>query len=228
MKYKVGDNVRVKVPLPNDAYTESISYRILSVYSKYNGLIAKIVHVYEHTTSYLIDLDNSEHIWYEDMFEPLDYEDNCELDESVYESDDMISNEGVVDLKVVFYQVDNIILSKIIQFPNQLGHYAEIYIKNVDPLLFTLHGTPTVQLYLSKESVDSYYLAFTTEGSLYKINYYIADSDNYAALQLNSKEQADLILESLKQLIRDFNKSRRKEDITIEGTGIKLYGEIVE
>lgn len=223
MKYDVGDLVRINICPYDKENTDSISNRLLSVYAKFNGQIATIIKVYENLQQYLIDLDNAEHMWFDEMFEPI--EDENSICDSLSEKE---TSESIVDLKVVFYQIENIILSKIIQFPNQIEHYVETNITNVDPLLFTLYGTPTVQLYLSKESVDSYYLAYTTEGSLSKINYYIADSYDYAALQLNSKEQADLILESLKQLVRNFNKSRHKEDLTMDDTYIKLQGELVK
>lgn len=133
--------------------------------------------------------------------------------------------EPIIDLKVAFYQIENIIISRIVQFPNQL----EFYIKGVDTLLFSLYGAPTMQLYLCKEKVNPYYLAFkSSSNKLNKVKFYISNSDAYAALQLDSKDQADLILARLKQLVRNFNKSRHKEEIEMDNEGIKLFGEIVQ
>lgn len=137
------------------------------------------------------------------------------------------TSESIIDLKVAFYQIENVIISRIVQFPNQLESYIENYIKGVDTLLFSLYGAPTMQLYLCKEKVNSYYLAFKSNSKLNKIKFYISNSDAYAALQLDSKDQTDLILAGLKQLVRNFNKSRHKEEIKIDNEGIKLFGEIV-
>ena len=223
MKYKVGDLVRVNIRSYDKENANSISNRLLSVYAKFNGQIATIIKVYENLQQYLIDLDNAEHIWFDEMLEPFEDEDSIYGPLSEKET-----SEPIVDLKVVFYQVENIIISRIVQFPNQLESYIENYIKGVDTLLFSLYGTPTIQLYLCKEKVNSYYLAFKSDNKLNKINFYISNSDAYAALQLDSKDQADLILAGLKQLVRDFNKSRHKEKIETDNEGITLFGEIVQ
>lgn len=223
MKYKVGDKVRINIPSYNKKDTNSISSRLLNIYEKFNGQFATITKVYENLQQYLIDLDNAEHMWFDEMLEPIEDENSTYNPLSKKET-----SESIVDLKVVFYQIENVIISRIVQFPNQLESYIENYIKGVDTLLFSLYGTPTIQLYLCKEKVNPYYLAFKSDNKLNKVNFYISNLDAYAALQLNSKDQADLVLAGLKQLVRNFNKSRYKEEIKMDNDLIVVSGEIVQ
>lgn len=225
MKYKVGDLVRINIRSYDKENTNSISNRLLSIYAKFNGQVATIIKTYENLQQYLIDLDNAEHMWFDEMFESIEDENSTHNPLSKKET-----SESIVDLKVVFYQIENVIISRIVQFPNQLESYIENYIKGVDTLLFSLYGAPTMQLYLCKEKVNPYYLAFKSSSSskLNKVKFCISNSDAYAALQLNSKDQADLVLAGLKQLVCNFNKSRHKEEIEIDNEGIKLFGEIIQ
>lgn len=179
--------------------------------------------MYENLRRYALDISGSINIWFDELLEPINDEN------SIHDSlPNKETFEPIVDLKVLFYQIENIIISRVVQFSNQLESYIENYIKGVDTLLFSLYGTPTIQLYLCKEKVNSYYLAFKSDNKLNKVKFYISNSDAYAALQLDSKDQADLVLAGLKQLVCNFNKSRHKEEIEVDNEGIKLFGEIVQ
>lgn len=210
MKYKVGDNVRINISSYNKEDTNSISSRLLNIYEKFNGQLATITKVYENLQQYLIDLDNSEHIWFDEMLEPVNDEEMLEL---------------VRDLKVVFYQIENIIISRIVQFPNHLNKYI-----NENDLLFKLSGSNmSFRLCITYSYNHSYYYALKSkQGNIIDIKFCISNSDSYSALQLDSKDQADLVLAGLKQLVRNFNKSRHKEKIETDNEGIKLFGEIVQ
>lgn len=220
MKYKVGDKVKINIRSYDKENTNSISSHLLNIYEKFNGQFATITKVYENLQQYLIDLDNAEHMWFDEMLEPFEDED------SIYNPlSEKETSESIVDLKVVFYQIENIIISRIVQFPNKLDKYT-----TGNDLMFELSGNKIIySLHLRRSDVLPYYCAFkNSEDGITKLKFCISDVEGYSALQLDSKDQADLILAGLKQLVRNFNKSRHKEETEIDNEGIKLFGEIVQ
>lgn len=220
MKYKVGDKVRINIPSYNKKDTNSISSCLLNIYEKFNGQFATITKVYENLQQYLIDLDNAEHMWFDEMLEPIEDENPTYNPLSKKET-----SESIVDLKVVFYQIENVIISRIVQFPNHLNKYI-----NENDLLFKLSGSNmSFRLCITYSYDHSYYCALKNkQGNIIDIKFCISNSDSYSALQLDSKDQADLVLAGLKQLVRNFNKSRHKEETEIDNEGIKLFGEIIQ